>query len=942
MSRPGDEAPPPHVTRLEATARGHARVLQAARDINISIRADLSTLVVTLVVLGALLVLLMPEEQLAGSRSGLLRRIAAASVVAVVSALALRIARRRWRRARLRSSPELRRRLAEQLDEAAERLAHEVRARCEREEAARRLSHPRPLAVHWLASAAHSDHWANVREGRSDEPLDLSGDSRTVAALYARVPSGRLLVLGPAGSGKSVLAHRLVLDLLARRQPGAPVPVILPLASWNPPAQGFAAWAARRLATDHPALAAPSAGGDRLAGELLAAGRLLLVLDGFDEIRPSARSAALTALRRELRPSDRFVVTSRIDEYEVASRDTGSALPGTAALLLQVLPFEEAARYLRHSSGTATVSVWNPVLARLAGPRPDPQARAVRGALSTPLGVALARAAYSDTGRDPAELLDPRRFPDSASIEQHLLDRLVPALYADRPEETQRHLSYFAARMESRGEKELAWWRLGEVSQAVGRTVGAALALGVAVGAVRYLLEPVRVDLWGGGSSELPLWEAGALLALLSVLGLVFAVPAAPRRLRRPTSPAGLLLIVVASLLCGGLAAGLVLGNFLAIPAALFVIAFGPGIPRQETTTTAGAREALRADRRATAASLGLVNIAYGGPWAWQAAGLCGLPVILLAARQRGGYAVEAGDWAVAVGAAVVALVLLGVVLSASSAYTASRIWPWLTSRLPWDVAGLVDVAHRRGVLRQNGAAYRFGHLSLQQRLAAQGGHVPAHRAAAVTARRAGRVLRVAGTTTVGALLFIGASGISTVVEGLPAPPGPRTMPSACALLTGADFQQVLGGDFVQGQFTTHAKCAWSHERDPARGWPSVYLDVEAHGPFLGKSGTQDAKSDFEAAVQYLLDPKPFPGSSRLLHHVVGLGDEAVTKVGNTGVVIVKARADNLIFDLTLAPAATEESFTTEDDTLRNADLAERLLYTALTRLGPPDVPPAH
>jgi GTPase SAR1 family protein len=38
------------------------------------------------------------------------------------------------------------------------------------------------------------------------------------------VPTGRLVVLGEPGAGKTILMGRLVLDLLARRADGGPVP----------------------------------------------------------------------------------------------------------------------------------------------------------------------------------------------------------------------------------------------------------------------------------------------------------------------------------------------------------------------------------------------------------------------------------------------------------------------------------------------------------------------------------------------------------------------------------------------------------------------------------------------------------------------------------------------------------------------------------------------
>jgi hypothetical protein len=46
-----------------------------------------------------------------------------------------------------------------------------------------------------------------------------------------------------------------------------------------------------------------------------------------------------------------------------------------------------------------------------------------------------------------------------------------------------------------------------------------------------------------------------------------------------------------------------------------------------------------------------------------------------------------------------------------------ARVWLPLTGRLPWSVAGFLDDACERGVLRQVGAVYQFRHSRLQAHL---------------------------------------------------------------------------------------------------------------------------------------------------------------------------------------------------------------------------------
>ncbi|MDT8912028.1 helix-turn-helix domain-containing protein [Amycolatopsis sp. PS_44_ISF1] len=410
------------------------------------------------------------------------------------------------------------------LADAAGRLAHLIGSRWRREEEQRRLHDPFPLPVRWQPAPAElTDGWDNVcrvRPGGTAAPVDLAGDPDELVAVYRRIPSGRLVVLGRAGSGKTILTLRFVLDYLQVRTGADPVPMVVGLGSWDPASATLRDWLIERLPHDYPDcpdLAESQPGRPTLAATLVEGGYILPVLDGFDEIAAGLRAAAMEALGATALP---FLLTSRVEEYAsaVAATDVPSAAAGiqlvdlTPGDLADYLP--RTTRRTRGAAGTGTV--WEPVLTELRD-RPESLAAVnLAAALTTPLMVALARTAYSDgPGRDPAALLDTARFPVPGALEHHLLAAFVPAVYRRRPphlgagarpllrpgwdpERAARWLGHLARHVDRSGGRDLAWWQLGRSLPRSSRVLAVTSAATLAVVLASWLVF-VPADLIGSG-----------------------------------------------------------------------------------------------------------------------------------------------------------------------------------------------------------------------------------------------------------------------------------------------------------------------------------------------------------------------------------------------------------------------------------------------------------
>src|SRR6202043_4191470 len=91
-----------------------------------------------------------------------------------------------------------------------------------------------------------------------------------------------------------------------------------------------------------------------LAAALLAAGLILPVLDGFDEIPEHVRGPAISRINNALRPGEQVVVTCRTEQYRDAVRPPdGVEVTLTGAAAIQLLPLDAAhvRRYLCDDAG---------------------------------------------------------------------------------------------------------------------------------------------------------------------------------------------------------------------------------------------------------------------------------------------------------------------------------------------------------------------------------------------------------------------------------------------------------------------------------------------------------------------------------------------------------------------------------------------------------------
>ena len=295
--------------------------------------------------------------------------------------------------------------------QVADQIADAVGKQWADETAVRRLNEPYPLPVSWeAADPSLTDSWDSLVKLASSGagwpapppagtwapgPDDLAGTGRELVEMLARVPTGRLVVLGEPGAGKTMLMVRLVLDLLGRRAAGGPVPFLTSVASWNPEEQDLRDWLDAQLLIDHPALdGAPADGAEAThAAALLASGLILPVLDGLDEIPEEVRGRAIGRINDALRPGEQMVVTSRIRQYRNAVRPHEGievTLRGAAAIELRPLDVAVVRGYLcDDAAGPVAKARWDPVFAVLGTDAPAGQA------LCTPLMVGLARAIYN-------------------------------------------------------------------------------------------------------------------------------------------------------------------------------------------------------------------------------------------------------------------------------------------------------------------------------------------------------------------------------------------------------------------------------------------------------------------------------------------------------------------------------------------------------------------
>jgi transcriptional regulator with XRE-family HTH domain len=433
-----------------------------------------------------------------------------------------------WLTARHRDERET----ADRLDRAADALAEQLALQWRQAAIERRLLNPIPIRVHWQRSDLRvagpiADAVGDGAELPRFIPLpgipavtgatSRAGDLRALLAVYGGLDSGRLVILGEPGAGKTGAAIRLLLAALERRRSlagpersGVPVPVFVGVRGWDPATQPLKTWLALRLSEEHPFLRSAAYGRD-VALRLVRAGRLAVILDGLDEMRSDLRSIALRALDEQA--TFRLVVLSRSQELVAAASE--AHLSGAAAVELQPVDAEETAAYLERCTPQPLSGAWQRLLDVIRSDRGSPVARA----LDTPLALSLVRDTYGP-GDAVDEMLDGDRFRCPEEVMDHLLDRVLPAAYTPRPgqppprhtlAQARRWLGFIAWRMsrESTG-ADLAWWLVPRWRPAWPRSVititTVALVAGVAGG------------LAGGRPGALAVGAPVALAAALALL----------------------------------------------------------------------------------------------------------------------------------------------------------------------------------------------------------------------------------------------------------------------------------------------------------------------------------------------------------------------------------------------------------------------------------------
>lgn len=246
-----------------------------------------------------------------------------------------------------------------------------------------------------------------------------------------------LLILGAPGSGKTTLLLELARELLQRAENDSdqPLAIILNLSSWARTRLPLAQWLRKQCALVYGM-------SERLTATLIEQEQVQFLLDGLNEMEPSARTACIEAIntyrQAHLVP---LVVCSRSQEYE--SQPARLILP--AAVEIQPLKLEQILQVLKQAG--KSFAALRAALRNNAS---------LRDLLTTPLWLSIMTRTYRDkTVKDLPQL------GTAEQQKQRVLERYVECILKQRTtkrhytlKQTQRWLIWLAQQMQKRSQTE--------------------------------------------------------------------------------------------------------------------------------------------------------------------------------------------------------------------------------------------------------------------------------------------------------------------------------------------------------------------------------------------------------------------------------------------------------------------------------------------------------
>lgn len=281
-----------------------------------------------------------------------------------------------------------------------------------------------------------SDYVASPWEGITEIPMLQCDANAPIEELFDQSERSMLL-LGDAGAGKSTTMLQLCQSLLTQAELNGQevVPVILHLSAWSESSPEFPQWIADELSAKYQV---PK----RIGTEFLEQNRLILFLDGLDEVRLTDQGACVDAINQFLGNNavPGVLVCSRVDDYALIEKK----LNLQSAVVIKPLTTDQILSSISDSESGAS---------RLRASLQEHHA--LLDLASSPLMLSVMKLSYGDESGGSA-----KSFGTLEEAREHLFDTFIDRAFHQKSKsesnynkaETVSWLAWIANRMKSRSQ----------------------------------------------------------------------------------------------------------------------------------------------------------------------------------------------------------------------------------------------------------------------------------------------------------------------------------------------------------------------------------------------------------------------------------------------------------------------------------------------------------